>query len=91
MTSTDPDLPRLRRKAQAGVRRKPLFWNDDGVGWYHELGYADAWEVICPCTGDTGGPEYLQGDHVRRFRGPYVSEQEARVAAHEHNVASHWT
>ena len=72
MTSIDPDLPHLRRKAQAGVRRKPLFWHDDGVGWHHELGYADEWEVICPCMGDNRGPEYLQGDACVCFPGPCV-------------------
>jgi hypothetical protein len=89
-TTTDPDLPRLRRKAQAGVRRKPMFWNDDGSGWHHELGYADEWEVICPCTGDAGGPDYMQSNDVRRFRGPYDSVEAARAAAHQHNVEHHW-
>ncbi len=75
---------------QASARRKPLVWLNDGSAWDHEAGYADEWEVICPCTGDDGGPAERQSPEVQAFRGPYPSREAARAAAHEHNVATHW-
>jgi hypothetical protein len=75
---------------QAGARRKPLDWLDDGRTPDAESGYANEWEVICPCTGDDGGPSELQALEVQRFRGPYRTEDAARMAAHQHNVVAHW-
>lgn len=75
---------------QAGARRKPLKWHEDGRTPDCEGGYADEWEVICPCTGDDGGPAEGQTLEVRRFRGPYRTEDAARMAAHQHNVVAHW-
>jgi hypothetical protein len=75
---------------QAGARRKPLHWQEDGRTPDAEAGYDDVWEVICPCTGDDGGPAELQSPDVQRFRGPYRTEDAARMAAHQHNVVAHW-
>jgi hypothetical protein len=73
---------------QASARRKPLVWLDDTT-WDEQAGYAE-WEVICPCTGDDGGPAERQSEAVQRFRGPYATREAARAAAHRHNVVAHW-
>jgi hypothetical protein len=62
----------------------------DGSDWDHDAGYTDEWEVICPCTGDDGGPDFLQSEDVRSFRGPYATRERARTMAHHHNVVAHW-
>ena len=80
----------LNVNPQAGARRKPLSWHEDQKTPDCEGGYLDAWEVICPCTGDDGGPDHLQSEEVQRFRGPYRTEEAARTAAHQHNVVAHW-